>query len=176
VTVRRGVPATTVARTLVDLAGVVAQDQLAKALDEAERQRVLDVPALDAVLKRTRTRRGPGHKALREALAELAAGRIELTRSVLEDRFLALLDAHGLRRPRMNQWLGDVEVDALWSDERVVVELDGWAFHGTTRAFQRDRARANALVAAGYRVLRFTHDDVVRRPGVVAAGVAESLR
>jgi very-short-patch-repair endonuclease len=176
VIVRDGVPVTTVARTLVDLAGVVPAHHLAKALDEAERLRVLDLRTLGEATARTRTRRGRGHRALREVLADLRARRIQLTRSDLEDRFLALLDAHGLPRPRTNAVVEGMEVDALWSAKRLVVELDGWAFHHTATAFQRDRERSNDLARAGYQVLRFTHGDVVRRPHDLAARVAEALR
>lgn len=68
-----------------------------------------------------------------------------------------------------------MEVDALWHDERVAVEADSWRWHGDRAAFQRDRAKANALQLAGYRVLRFTHDDVVRRPARTAATIRAAL-
>lgn len=175
VTTRDGIPVTAVARTLVDLAGVVAAYDVGKALTEAERIGVLDLATIERVLARTARRHGSGHRTMRAALAELRAGRIQLTRSVLEDRFLALLDAHDLPRAHMNHLLGAYVVDACWPRHRLVVELDGWAFHNTTKAFQEDRGRSNALQRAGWVVLRFTHADVVRRAAAVAAELAEAL-
>jgi predicted transcriptional regulator of viral defense system/very-short-patch-repair endonuclease len=164
-----GISVTTVARTLVDLAGTVARDRLAKALNEAEVGRVLDVWATDAALERVRHRRGNGHAVLRAALAEMAEHGPALTRSELEVRFLALAKDHGLPRPRTNAFVGGMEVDALWPEPRVVAELDGYAHHRSKPAFQRDRTKSNALIARGYRVLRYTYDDVVNRPAAVAA-------
>jgi very-short-patch-repair endonuclease len=169
------IPVTTVARTLVDLAGIVPPDNLAKTLSEAERLGKLDVRALDAALKRTRGRHGQGHQALSAALAELVHHGPRLTRSELEDRFVALLDAHSLPSPHMNARIEGVEVDALWPAEGVVVELDGYAFHRGARSFQRDREKTNDLLLAGYVVLRFTYEDVVRRPAATAERVARAL-
>ena len=88
---------------------------------------------------------------MRTALAELAAIGAHVTRSELEDRFLALLDAHGLPRPRTNYGIEGMEVDAAWPEQLLVVELDGWGAHHTRRAFQDDRERGNALEAGGWR-------------------------
>lgn len=112
---------------------------------------------------------------MRAALADLAAKGAQLTRSDLEDRFAALLDAHGLPHPRHNARVHDFEVDAYWPAARLVVELDGYAFHHTRDAIQRDHDRDNELELAGYRVLRFTYDDVVRRPATTASRVARAL-
>jgi very-short-patch-repair endonuclease len=170
-----GIPVTTLAHTLVDLAAVIPGDQLAKAITEAERRRSLDVAAIASALERTRTRRGPGHAAMRHALSELDAAGLQLTRSELEDRFRRLIAVRGLPVPRLNATVDGVEVDALWPPERVIVELDGYAYHHTRRAFERDRRKTNALTLAGFTVLRFTHDDVVRRPERVAGSVAHAL-
>lgn len=173
-TVIDGVPVTSVSRTLVDLAGVVATDQLVSALREADRRRTFDLLAIEAALERTRGRRGSGQAAMHAALAEVRARAAQLTRSRLEDRFAVLTERSGLPTPRTNVWFADhqFEVDALWDAERVAVELDSWREHGTRDAFHRDRRKANALTLEGWRVLRFTHDDVTRRP----AAVAEQLR
>ncbi len=174
-TVVAGIPATTVARTLVDLADVVPPRALRKALEEAERSHRLDVRAIEAALGRARGRNGTTHEQIRSALAELAAIGATTTRSELEDRFLALLDVRGVRRPTANGWTERMEVDACWPRERVVVELDGWADHRTRDAFQRDRIRSNDLQAAGWTVLRFTHADVVQRPDDTAERVRRAL-
>ncbi len=174
VTALAGIPVTTVARTLVDLASVVPPAHLAKALGEAEHLRTADVQEIEDAMRRTRTRKGPGHARLRRALEEHRRQGAQLTRSVLEDRFLAVTDAHGLPRPRTNVHLDGMEVDAHWPP-RLVVELDGWARHKDRRAFQRDREKGNALTAAGFTVLRFTHDDVVRRPAETARRIQALL-
>ncbi len=171
-----GIPVTTITRTLVDLAAVVSPQALRKALEEAERSNRLDARAIEAVLARTKGRNGRGHAAVRDALAELAKTGTTVTRSPLEDRFLPLLDAHGLPRPLTNQWTEAMEVDACWPQARLVVELDGWDSHHTRQAFQRDRTRSNDLQVAGWTVLRFTHADVVHRPNDTAARVARALR
>jgi very-short-patch-repair endonuclease len=175
VTTRRGVPVTTVARTLVDLAAVVADDHLMRAVLEAERLRLLDVTAVRHAMARTRARHGDGHRRLVAILDEQATQRATHTRSTLEDAFLELVARAGLPTPSVNASVAGLEVDAVWRSARLVVELDGWAFHNTTRAFERDRERANALTCAGYKVLRFTHDAVMRRSDAVARQLTEAL-
>lgn len=170
-----GIPATSVARTLVDLAGVVPREQLAKALEEAERQRVIDARAIEDALRRTSARNGHGHAAIKAELERLAVTTSQFTRSPLEDALLPLLDRHGLPRPATNMWIGDMEVDACWPDRRVVAELDGWHAHMTRAAFVRDRERSNALQTRGWIVLRFTHGQVMREPGAVARTIAGAL-
>jgi very-short-patch-repair endonuclease/predicted transcriptional regulator of viral defense system len=170
-----GIPVTSVARTLVDLAGSVPRSQLAKALDEAERRRVFDLPAIEHAMATTARRRGQGHAELRAALARLAAIGAHVTRSELEDRFVALLDAHDLPRPATNVDVEGMEVDACWRTQRLVVELDGWGAHATRRAFQQDRDRGNDLELAGWRLLRFTWADVTRRADDTAGRVARAL-
>ncbi len=173
---RHGIPTTSVARTIVDLAGTTTRERLRKALNEAERLNTLDLPALERALARTAGRHGQGHKTTREALAEIQTHGIHVTRSELEDGFLSLVVTHGLPRPQMNATIEHMEVDAVWHDHRLAVELDGWAYHSTKHAFQRDRDRANDLTQAGFTVLRFTYADVVGRPGHVAVRLAQRLR
>ena len=170
-----GIPATSVARTLVDLAGTVPARHLRKALDEAERRRLFDLVAIEDALARTQRRNGPGHAAMRAALRELRSVAVSRTRSELEDRFLALLDAHRIARPRTNHSVQGMEVDACWPDRALVVELDGWDAHRTRRAFQEDRLRSNALQRQGWPVLRFTWADVTRRSAEAAATVRAAL-
>lgn len=113
VTEIRGIPVTTVARTLVDLAGILTKDRLAKVISEAERRGAFDLTAIEEARGRVRHRRGNGHAVLRAALAELADQGSTLTRSELEDRFLTLLAAHDLPRAQMNARTDGFEVDAL---------------------------------------------------------------
>ncbi len=86
------------------------------------------------------------------------------TRSHLERRFLALCAKHGLPAPGVNLIVEGLEVDAVWPDRRLVVELDGHAYHRTRAAFERDRERDAALQVAGYRVVRFTHRHLNHDP------------
>jgi len=172
ITVRSGVPVTTVARTLVDLTTILPAGRVAELVREMDRLGRLDASALRAALERSSGRTGAGPRALRAALAEHERLVTSLTLSELEDRFLTLLDAEDLPRPSTNHRIQGMRVDAAWPNERLVVELDGWAYHHDRGAFQTDRARDVALVRAGWTVARFTHADVVSRP----AHIAESLR
>ncbi len=175
VTTVDGIPVTAVARTLVDLASVVPKDHVAKALREAEHLRVADLGEIHAALDRTRHRPGPGHANLRALLDEHRRRGTQLTRSVLEDRFLTLCATHSLPRPQTNVHVEGMEIDAFWPAHKLAAELDGWDRHKDRRAFQRDRDKGNALTRAGYRLLRFTHDDVVRRPAGTAAQIRHFL-
>lgn len=150
----RGIPVTDVSRTIVDVADVVSLAVLRKVVEQAE------VLRLDATPVPIPGRRGYGR--LRAVLAEL--GPIVMTRSELEDRFLALCAAAGLPAPKVNGVVEGMEVDFCWPEHRVVVETDGWEHHGTRAAFGRDRRRSATLQAAAWTVLRFTYEDVVRDP------------
>jgi very-short-patch-repair endonuclease/predicted transcriptional regulator of viral defense system len=176
VTVVDAVPTTTVARTIVDLAATIPQDRLVKAIAEADRLGRFDLRALHAAMRRLKARHDAGHRKLTAALQELAIDAPPFTRSELEDRFLSLVvQRHGLPRPLTNAPVGHFEVDALWRAQRVAVELDGYRDHCDRAAFQRDRDKTNALIAAGYTVLRFTWRDVTQRAGDVASRIAQQL-
>jgi very-short-patch-repair endonuclease len=127
-------------------------------------------------MARTRHRPGPGHARLTDVLDEHRRRGTQLTRSALEDRLLTLCDRYGLPRPRANFHIDGLEVDACWPTHRLAVELDGWQRHKDRQAFQRDRTKGNAIIHAGWRLLRFTHDDVVRRPADTAAAIGAFLR
>jgi len=172
ITTVNGIPVTTVARTLVDLADVVNAESLAKALNEAERSNLMDLRGIHMARARARGRTGPGPARLAAAMAELEAHATTLIRSPLEVAFLTLIEQGGLPRPRTNAPLNGHEVDAYWPDLKLIVELDGWRFHNTRQDFQRDRERDRDLTAAGQRVVRFTHRDIHERP----AHVVETLR
>ena len=162
-----GIPVTTVARTLVDLAAIVPHDHLAAAIKQAERQRTFDLRAVEAALARTWGRTGPGHRALRKAIAERAALQGAVTLSSLEDAFLRLLRTAGLPLPATNVDIEGFQIDAVWRTQRIAVELDGWQDHGTRQAFERDRERDATLTAAGWRVVRFTYHQITDRPDAV---------
>ena len=159
-----GIPVTSVSRTLLDLAVVVTRRRLEQALNEAEVLGLSDSISLPDLLERYPRRRGT---ALLRSLVQGEARLHGITRSELEARFVALIDAHELPRSRLNASVRVrrrfLEVDCLWADRRLIVELDGHAAHRTALAFERDRERDRLLLAAGWQVVRLTwrqiHDD-----------------
>jgi very-short-patch-repair endonuclease len=170
VTAVDGIPVTTVARTLLDLATVLPRAQLERALERAEGLRLASPTPLIALLSRYPTRQGT--RVLRELCETVHP---TLTRSELEERFLTFLDAHSLPRPEVNVWLGDIEVDFLWRRERLIVELDGKETHLTADAFERDRARDRALQAQGWRVIRITWQQLHEDGWALATDLARLL-
>lgn len=175
VTTVRAIPATSPARTLVDLAPMLTAGQLAATLGETDRRGLLNLAAVEVALERVKSRHGQGHRRLRAALdAHLRHGAV-LARSELEERFLDLVLDTGLPRPRMNVRIAGFQVDALWPNERLVVELDGWAHHKERAAAAQDREKTNRLQVAGYVVLRFLHGDLVARPAEVATAIGAAL-
>jgi hypothetical protein len=170
-TVRDGIPVTTVARTLFDLAESDEQ-RLKRAFEEADRQRLLVMRELDDVCTRH-----PGRRALLPIRRMIAAAREPVrVRSRLEERFAGFCHAQGLPPPVTNALVLGYEVDALWPSERLIVELDGFAFHRHREAFERDRARDARLQAGGYRVVRLTHRRLADEPSSVATEICRLLR
>jgi len=168
---RDGIPVTAVARTLLDLAELVSPNQLGRAFEEAERLRLLDLQSLQAVRDRS-----PGRRGLRALGGLLVEGREPLeARSELERRFVELCREANLPLPALNTAVVGHEVDALWPRQRLIVELDGYAFHRTRAAFERDRARDLDLQLAGYRVLRITSVRLDRERAAVATAVRSLL-
>jgi very-short-patch-repair endonuclease len=171
-TIKDRIPVTTPARTLLDLATTLPRRQLERAMDEAERLGLCAEEDLSEIVRVQRGRAGTG--ALGALLAQHAIG-TTATRNDLEEAFLALCRSYRLPQPKVNVPLLDYVVDFLWQETRLVVEVDGRATHGTSRAFQADRDRDGRLAVAGYVVLRFTWWDVTRRPAVVADRVRRML-
>jgi very-short-patch-repair endonuclease len=85
---------------------------------------------------------------------------------------LGLVRAAALPAPRTNVRIGPYEVDAMWNEQRVIVEVDGYAFHSSRAAFERDRARDADLQARGFRVVRVTWRQIVDRPEATVARIA----
>jgi len=172
VTIRDRIPVTTLVRTLLDLAEVVDEDRLKRVFEEADRLRLLEMEALEQICDRS-----PGRRALRPIRRLIENAREPVTtRSRLEDQFATFCHAHGLPPPATNALVLDHEVDALWPGQRLIAELDGFAFHHHRAAFERDRARDARLQAVGYRVLRITHRRLEREPSSVAAEIRHLLR
>jgi very-short-patch-repair endonuclease len=144
-TSKHALPVTTPLRTLLDLAATRPRQEVERACSEAL---VLRLTTADAIAGQ----HGRGAAMLRR----IAGDGVAPTRSELERRFLKAVLRAGLPRPDVNVKLGGYTVDFLWPDQRLVVELDGYRFHGHRLAFERDRIRDAELQLLGYTVLRFT--------------------
>lgn len=164
-----GIPVTSVARTMLDLAATRKQREVERAWNEMEvREYRLRLSVPDLI------ERYPGRQGT-AMLGRLASGKTEpvgITRNELEEGFLALVDRFDLPRPRMNAHLAIrdrfYEIDCLWEDRRVAIELDGGAVHGTRRAFENDRERDRILTADGYTTARLTWHQITETPTEVA--------
>lgn len=171
VTVKDGIPITTPARTLVDLSAVVSNRLVERAFEQAQIRRLLHPGELEAAIERARGRKT---RALRTLIArERRASTV--TRSELEERFLALARRGGLGEPELNVRVAGYEVDFLWREQRRVIEVDGYAFHRTRQAMTRDRRKDDDLEAAGYRVTRFTADQILYDPDETIARARRAL-
>ena len=171
VTVIDNIPCTSLARTLLDIAEDATRREMERALDVAEQQRLLDMRALDDVLSRAIGRRGA--KLLRAVVDEHFVGST-LTRSTLEEAFLAICRAAALPPDAVNVWIpfpdgGGAEADFLYREQRLIVEVDGRDVHTTRRAFHSDRRRDQRLMLLGWRIVRFTWQQVMYEPTYVAA-------
>jgi very-short-patch-repair endonuclease len=167
-----GLPLTTVARTLVDLTAVLTPHQTERVVHRAQHLRFLDTRSLDEQLARAQGR--PTRK-LRAAVATLAAAEPDITRTELEERFLALVLNAQLPRPEVNTIVGPYEVDFLWRAQRLAVETDGAATHLTPTAFEEDRHRDAHLALLGFRTLRFTWRQVAYEPRFVARAITAAI-
>lgn len=169
VTTERGIPVTTVPRTIFDLAATQGADVAENALRQSEFLRLHDPLSLPDLLARYPRRQGS--KAIRQCLVRRreAPGR---TRSPLEEIFLPFLRKHRLPLPQLNAWLEAggrrCQVDCLWPAQRQIVELDGWEGHGTRSAFRDDRARDRRLRVAGFIVTRLTWSQLEEEPDPIA--------
>jgi very-short-patch-repair endonuclease len=121
--------------------------------------------------------RAPYHRggARLGALATAESRISTVTRSEIEERFLALIRRAGLSLPQANADVGRFTVDLLWEPIRLVVEVDGYQFHSTHRVFEADRARDLELGAAGYEVMRFTWHQVADQPEFVLARLTQRM-
>jgi very-short-patch-repair endonuclease len=170
--VRNDIPATSLARTKLDLAAMLSMSRLEGVLERSEEQGFFDLAALDDLLARTVGH--PGHGRLRAALAAYREDPA-FVRSKLEQRFLELIRATGLPAPTMNFNVGGYELDAYWEAERFMVELDVYETHGSRAAFERDRLRQEDLKLNGVEMIRITGPRLDREPKRVMERVAAHL-
>jgi very-short-patch-repair endonuclease len=168
---RQGLPLTSPAWTLIDLAATATSDDLERLVSEARVHNLLRPGELEVALKRAGHR--PGTARTRAFLD--AEEEPDFTRSKGERTLRRLLAQAQLPQPRRNVRLGRWPVDFLWAEEKLVVEFDGFRYHGHRSAFERDRRKDVELANAGYLVLRFTWRRLEEEPLVVIAAVAQAL-
>jgi very-short-patch-repair endonuclease len=168
VTLRHGIPVTTVARTLLDLADVLERQALKRVITEAEYTNQFDLGPINAVVQNN-----PGRRSAK--LMAAVGARRHRTRSVLEQRFLGLLERNGVEEPQSGVWIEGYELDFVWTRVGLVVELDGLAAHSTRSTFNADRLRDRRLWRAGLRTMRLTsqalEDEMAVLDDLAQAGV-----
>lgn len=162
-----GIRITTVTRSIIDAACVLRPRELRRVVAVAVRDHGLDAGALEE-----RCNRGRGSAVLRALLRD---GVPSLTRSEAETKLLDLVTRARLPRPDVNVRVDGMEVDFLWRSERVVVEVDGYAYHGSRSSFEGDRRRDADLVAQGYRVMRVTWQQLTREAEATLARITRAL-
>lgn len=165
----RGVPVTTVPRTLVDIAAVVPVDDLARACHEAGVRYGTTPSQVERVLARRWN--SPGAANLRRVLR----GETEVTMSKLERGFLSLLRDERLPLPQTNRPAGGRRVDCRWPERRLTVELDGYRYHHSRHAWEQDRRREREARALGDEFRRYTFGDVFEDPGLMLAELRQLL-
>lgn len=165
-TVTRAVPATTVARTLIDCATVLGDRSVERMTDEAEYLGLLDLSQVSEAVARNRTRAA----RLRRVLDRHRPGSTR-TRTPLEEAFFTLVRRAGLPQPLVNQPLGPYTIDFLWPEQRIAVETDGRAAHERAAARERDYGRDAWLHANGYLPMRFTWHQIHEREREVLAAL-----
>jgi very-short-patch-repair endonuclease len=169
ITRRHGIPTTSAARTLLDLAATEPTAELERALNEAGLQRRVSPHSLTEQFSRYPHHRGTA--ALRKAIATEP----RLTRSDLERIALGLIRRARLPEPETNVRVEGHEVDLLWRDVGLIVEIDSWAFHSVRSSFEQDRRRDQRLTTAGYRVIRITDRQLTNEPELVVATLTRAL-
>ena len=169
--IRDGIPVTQVPRTLLDLAARAPRHELEDAVNAAHAQRRVGRAQLERMVARYPGRAGT--RALIE-VAGLETGGHRTTRSSAERRLLSPIGQSGLPLPETNARVAGYEVDVLWRDVGLVVEVDGWSTHGSRLAFERDRRRDARLVAAGLIVIRLTADEIAANPNAALAVVRDA--
>jgi very-short-patch-repair endonuclease len=162
-TVWRGIPVTTVPRTLVDLSSLLSLEELARAFHEANiRYRTPPAHVEEALERAPRAKR-------RARLLGVIRGDAHVILSKLERRFLKLLRDHSLPLPRTNRPAGSYYVDCRWPKHRLTVELDSYRYHNSRYAWEQDRRREREAYARGDSFRRFTWEDITERPTAVVS-------
>lgn len=166
------IPVLPVPQLLVDLAGGSTPSELEKYVSAASQKKYLDRPVVTRLLEQNAGRKGIANlryqlrywdEEMRNAL------------SILETKFIAVCKARGIEVPRTNRWVCGLLVDFVWPGLKIVVEVDGFTFHGDRAAFERDHDRPAILMRAGYLRLAFTWHQIVERPDEVVETVLAAM-
>ena len=168
---KRGIPVTSPARTIVDFAATADSGELEHAITEAYANNLTDERQILAAIERVPNHAGAA--LLRATLRQ--PGGPQRTRSDGERAMLRLIRAAGLPAPRTNIVIAGFNADFVWPEERLIVEVDGYPFHGHRAAFERDHRRDIVHKNAGYEVFRFTMRQLEEEPLYVAAVIARAL-
>lgn len=166
----RGLRVSSPARTLLDMAPRMDNRSLKRRVNEARRAEILTLADIADVV--ARFSRHPGAKRLRPLL-EIKGGP---TRSEWEDEFPAFCKQYGLPEPVMSTWVAGSEADALFPEEKIVIELDSWEFHKDKEAFETDRNKDFDRQLAGYAPIRITWERITYRSAREAARLHDLVR
>ena len=175
-----GLPITNPIRTMFDLAAVTEIDELRSIAQKALAERRVTYEGLAEILEELGRRGRPGTTRFRELLEDVTPG-YAATESVMEERMLALLSEGGLPMPTLQMplpWRSPTKgrVDFAYEDARAIIECDGRRWHTTMEAFESDRRRDNLAQLNGWRVLRFTWNDITEQPARVLYQISQALR
>lgn len=155
------IPVTSVHRTLLDIAEFATPRELRLAVEAADQRGLLDLREIEATIARNPGRHGI--RALRGTVHELT-GPTPWTQSEFERHFLAFVREAGFSEPQFNVIVEGELVDAVWHQQRLIVELDTYGTHGGRARFETDRRRDVRLTLAGYRVIRITQRRLIDEP------------
>ena len=173
------IPVTTGARTIIDLAGCLEEEELAIIVEDAWRTRVANPSWIEGRLKKLGGGRGRRTGALAAILEDCGTRKAPLE-SALEVRVLRMLLKGGLHRPEAGYAFSDEHgqpgrIDLAYPEARLAIECDGYEHHGTREAFESDRVRTTRLAALGWRVFQITSRQVDEQPAKVVQRVREAL-
>ncbi len=168
---RHGIPVTSPARTILDLAATMDELELESVLSVALGRSLARKPQLEDVIERNP--RAKGIAKLRTLLEQTAP--LHDTRSGYERKLLKLLKQAELPLPITNTWVAGEFVDGLWPDVKLVVEFDGWKYHRGRDRFETDRLRDQHVTAAGHHVIRVTARQIDHRPHALIARIATTI-
>ncbi|MGI8517001.1 MAG: type IV toxin-antitoxin system AbiEi family antitoxin domain-containing protein [Acidimicrobiia bacterium] len=176
--IKNGIRCTTPARTLVDVGIPWGDGFAARCLDEAVRREMVTIQAVAGVLHRVARKGRNGVGPMRRVLIERVS---VITEGVMEDEFLRIMKAAGVDLPECQVYIHRIggrfiaRVDFIYRTIKLVIALDGEAYHSDSKSFRRDRRQQNELVLEGHRVLRFTYFDLFAAPEFVVAQVVAAL-
>jgi very-short-patch-repair endonuclease len=167
----QGIPITSPARALLDIAPDLSDREVERALDEALIQRLTSHAAINAVLAAYPNSRGVGRL---RALADPGRATTQ-TRSGGEEALLAALRRANIPAPEVNARVGNYTADFLWREQKVIVELDGYDYHRGRAAFERDHERDVEHLRLGFVVIRVTARQLARELEALLVQIATTL-